>query len=154
MSMSALLPTAERDDPRTWSLLALIQQTVAELQRRPEGAVRVALDSALDRDLGLDLGPDSLGRVELLLRIERTFGVMLPENTLQIAQTPRDLLAALDAAQRHAASAPRTQQRLVSVPPAALETEPTEAVTLLETLDWHAERHGAPRGARQIPRSR
>jgi 1-acyl-sn-glycerol-3-phosphate acyltransferase len=138
MGMSPPLPAAERDDPRTGPLLALIQQTAAELQRRPEGAVRVALDSSLDRDLGLD----SLGRVELLLRVERAFGVTLPEHTLQVAQSARDLLAAVDAAQRHAPSAPRTQQRLVAVAPAAVEMDPAETVTLVETLDWHVRTHG------------
>ena len=48
----------------------------------------------LDRDLGFD----SLARMELLLRIERAFGVALPDDTLQRADTVADLLAALQRA--------------------------------------------------------
>ena len=79
-------------DPRTPLLLAVVAQTLAALQHDRERAPPVTLDSVLDRDLGLD----SLARVELLVRVEQAFGVALPENTLQVAQTPRDLLAALD----------------------------------------------------------
>ena len=138
MDMSPLATVERGDDSRTSTLFALIQQTVAELQRRPQGAVRVALDTSLDRDLGLD----SLGRVELLLRIERAFAVTLPEKTLQVAQTARDLLAALDAAQRYAPSAPRTPRTphpLVAVAPV---TEPLAALTLTEALHWHVNEHG------------
>ena len=133
--MSSVAAAEHADDSRTSRLLALVRQTVAELQHRPEAAVRVSLDSSLDRDLGLD----SLARVELLLRLERAFGVTLAENTLEVAQTSRDLLAALDTAQQR--SAPRTRQRFAAAP-TAIETEPTEALTLLETLDWHVSRHG------------
>ena len=137
--MSLSFPTTARaDDPRTPLLLAVIRETVAELQRRPQEVVHLTLGSALDRDLGLD----SLGRVELLLRIERAFGVTLPENTLQVAHTALDLLAALDTGQTHAASDLLTQRRAAAVPSAAAETEPTEALTLLETLEWHVRRHG------------
>ena len=45
--------------------------------------------------LARDLGLDSLGRVELLGRMEKTFGVRLPESVLGTAETPRDLLQAL-----------------------------------------------------------
>ena len=48
------------------------------------------LDSTLERDLGLD----SLGRAELLTRLERTCGVRLPEHLLATADTVRDLLRA------------------------------------------------------------
>jgi len=50
--------------------------------------------SDLDRDLGLD----SLGRAELVLRIDRAFKVHLPDRLLADASTPRDLLQALLAA--------------------------------------------------------
>lgn len=70
-------------------------------------SVRVTIDSSLDRDLGLD----SLARVELLLRVEQAFGVTLPENTLQIVETPRDLLTALDSASTVARPEFRAPQR-------------------------------------------
>ncbi len=46
------------------------------------------LDNSLEKDLGLD----SLARVELLARIERHFGLVLPERIFTEAETPRDLL--------------------------------------------------------------
>ena len=54
----------------------------------------VETGSSLERDLGLD----SLGRAELVARLERTFGVDLPEQVLGDAETPADLARALAAA--------------------------------------------------------
>jgi acyl carrier protein len=72
------LETAQR-------LLKLVEQFV--LESRPHGGLIVTADSSFERDLGLD----SLARAELLLRAERAFGVSLPDRTLNIAETPRDL---------------------------------------------------------------
>ena len=74
---------------RAATVLALIDQIAAEL--RPSASPRAHLDSRLDKDLGLD----SLARVELLARVERSFGCRLDEALLGSAETPRDLLAAL-----------------------------------------------------------
>src|SRR5688572_26418176 len=71
-------------------LLAVVRRLVAEV--RPGGAApTVRLDSALERELGLD----SLARAELLLRIEAELGVALSERVLAEAETPRDLVRAL-----------------------------------------------------------
>src|SRR3569832_2987695 len=72
-------------------LLAILQNLVNELR---DGGGGVRMDSHLDRDLGLD----SLARVELLLRLERDFGVSLPEGVLVEAETPHALLMAFGAA--------------------------------------------------------
>ena len=96
--------------------------------------VRVALDSALERDLGID----SLGRVELLLRAERAFGVSLPENALVSAETPRDLLRIALAARGHAEAADHAVRLLATE--AATEF-PDHAATLIEALDWHVRQH-------------
>ena len=56
--------------------------------------VRPAPASHLDRDLGLG----SLERVELLLRLEKSFGTRLDEEVLAGAETVQDLIAALGAA--------------------------------------------------------
>ncbi|MBI4208039.1 MAG: acyl carrier protein, partial [Betaproteobacteria bacterium] len=72
------------------ALLDIVRQLGAELHPA-RGAANLTLDSTLDRDMGLD----SLGRVELALRVERRFGVSLPEGTLVNAETPRDLLKAI-----------------------------------------------------------
>ncbi|HEV2522953.1 MAG TPA: AMP-binding protein [Candidatus Acidoferrales bacterium] len=58
-------------------------------------AVRSATPAAhLERDLGLG----SLERVELLLRLDKTFGTRLDENVLAEAETVQDLISALSAA--------------------------------------------------------
>lgn len=98
----------------------------------------MTLDSTLDRDLGLD----SLARVELVLRVERAFGVTLPENTLQVTETPRDLLTALDSAGTVTTRPSRAPQRAAPSQPAEdMPADPAEATTLLEVLDWHVREH-------------
>jgi acyl carrier protein len=42
--------------------------------------------------LSRDLGMDSLALVELLARIEKSFGITLPEKIFTEVETPRDLL--------------------------------------------------------------
>ena len=77
------------------TLLDVIAGMLREL--RPEAALpSVGLDDRIERDLGLD----SLSRVELMLRIERAFGVRLPERLATAARTPRDLLDAIAKAER------------------------------------------------------
>ncbi len=125
-------------------LLDLVRETYLELNRQAVDPVAVNLDTVLDRDLGLD----SLARVELLMRVERAFGQRLPEALLARAQTPRDVLAALQPAP-HLAAPPR--RAISATPEAAPEAtpeaaperadRPVRATTLLEMLDWHVQRH-------------
>ncbi|HYA73861.1 MAG TPA: AMP-binding protein, partial [Roseiarcus sp.] len=93
----------------------------------------VALSSRLDRDLGID----SLGRTELILRIERAFGVRLPIDAMAEAETVGDVLRALEQGlPRHGtAQIPEPARPLATVPPAS------EAATLTQALDWHAATH-------------
>ena len=52
----------------TEALLELVKELVQELHpRRKHGDGRLTLDASLEKDLGLD----SLGRAELLIRLER-----------------------------------------------------------------------------------
>jgi len=126
------------DDELAPDLLAVVRQTFLDLHRQPERGIRITLDSSLDRNLGFD----SLARVELLLRIERRFDVILPENTLQFAETPRDLLTALHGARSRAGRIMPDAVRAAPVAPAEdTEAEPGAATTLLEVLDWHVREH-------------
>ena len=97
------------------------------------------LDSKLDKDLGLD----SLARVELLARIEKAFDVRLGDEVLGVAETPRDLLAAVAAAAAAPAAAQAIGDRAAAwqAPEQVEEGSPDSAVTLVEVLLWHASRH-------------
>lgn len=131
-------------------LLALVVSTLRDLQGDAAGALpQVGLESVLDRDLGLD----SLARMELLLRIERSFGADLPEDTLQRSETVGDLLRALAAAAPATRAAPAVAAALrrgdeagtgVQATPADAPDDgdtPEHATTLVDVLDWHCRRH-------------
>ena len=127
-------PSAARDPA---PLLALIDALVGELQ--PGARRQATLDSQLDRDLGLD----SLSRVELLARIEQHYGVRLRAEVLGMAQTPRELLAALgESAASHAPPRPPAEAVADCERASGEDAElPKDAGTLLEVLDWHLARH-------------
>ncbi len=123
--------------PAPAAVLEIVQGLARELQPQRRSPA-VSLDSSLERDLGFD----SLGRVELLARLEKGFGVRLPESLLGAAETPRDLLQALAAA--HPAAAPGEGFGTVEgalEPLGGGEAAPDRTRTLLEVLDWHARRH-------------
>ena len=117
------------------TLFAVIQTVALELHPHRQSIVSTSLDSSLEHELGFD----SLGRVELLQRVERTFGVQLPDQLLAMAETPRDLLRALTTA--------GARSRMVDARPAKtlplseVEAAPIRAGTLVEVLDWHVQAH-------------
>src|SRR5512134_3617333 len=114
-------------------LLDIVRQTYLDLHRQPECGIRVTLDSSLDRELGFD----SLARVELLTRVEGALGVALPEATLQTAETPRDLLAALHATSGKAGTVPTAAAGAVPAQTRrGAEAQAAEGTTLLEVLAW------------------
>jgi len=114
------------------ALLEVVRQVATELH--PSRALPAAsLDARLDRDYGYD----SLGRVELFLRIERQLGVSLSESVMASAETARDLLRAIDAAGTETRG-PQSER----VEALERETEtPESASNLLEVLEWHVSRH-------------
>ncbi len=65
-------------------LLKVVGDVAAELHPHRTAAGPVTLDSALARDLGFD----SLGLVELIMRVEQAFGVTLREQVFASAETP------------------------------------------------------------------
>jgi acyl carrier protein len=128
------LDTTE-DQARERALIAVVSELVQELHQQSRRHVDVSRSSQLDRDLGID----SLGRTELILRIERSFRVRLPLKVLSEANTVGDILDALGQvpADRLAIAA--------ALPPALPELPlvhaPKEARTLVEALDWHVAAH-------------
>ncbi|HEV2007563.1 MAG TPA: AMP-binding protein, partial [Burkholderiales bacterium] len=119
-------------DDAAQRLLQLIEQLVAESHPRRE--MTVTLDSSLERDLGID----SLGRVEMLLRAEREFKVSLPQHALTSAETPRDLLRIVLTAHAPSAAVEKAVRVLTVVTDQPL---PEQATTLIEVLDWHVAQH-------------
>ena len=119
---------------RERDLIALVRDFVRELHPQRIRFIDVLPSSRIERDLGID----SLGRTELILRIERTFRVRLPVQTIGEAETVDDLVRALEQAgparERIGLELP-TASALPSVPAAS------EARTLVEVLDWHAAQH-------------
>ncbi|TAK45563.1 MAG: acyl-phosphate glycerol 3-phosphate acyltransferase [Betaproteobacteria bacterium] len=113
-------------------LLAIVAEVAREA--RPNVTPRVALDTALEKELGLD----SLARVELVLRLEREFSTSLPEQALATSETPRDLLRFLLGSAGHAPRAADTS--VASLVQAESVRPPTEAQSLVEALEYHVER--------------
>ena len=126
---------AEETAETAAKLLAVVKDLAAELHPRQTAAGPVTLDSALDRDLGFD----SLGLVELLVRIERAFEVFVPEQVLASAETPRDLLRAVLGAEAPSGAPPPAEIKGVSLGEA--EAAPFSAGTLVEVLEWHVRAH-------------
>jgi 1-acyl-sn-glycerol-3-phosphate acyltransferase len=116
-------------------LLTIVRDVAIELQPRKRLVREVTLDSDLDRDLGLD----SLGRAEVVQRVERGFDVQLSEQLIGDAETPADLLQALLGAE-HAETRTATRLKPVSLELTTSE-EPEQAGTLLEALAAHVEAH-------------
>jgi 1-acyl-sn-glycerol-3-phosphate acyltransferase len=114
-------------------LLGLVRDLVAE-RRTAECAASATLDSAFDRDLGLD----SLALAELLTRVEDAFSVTLPPGLLATAAAPRDVLAEVRRAPvREVRRAPAARQDL----PGPADRIPEETATVTEALAWHDRTH-------------
>lgn len=129
--------TRNKHDPKVATMLLRIVRSVAkELHPHLRHTKETDLDSDLDRDVGLD----SLGRAELILRLNKAFKVRLPDQLLADANSPRDLLAAVQAARPHtehlSARAPGMTDQLPQI------EVPSKATTLIEALDFHVKAHG------------
>lgn len=127
-------PPADGQDLRKRDLITVVTALVRELHPQRSRFIDIRPSSRIERDLGID----SLGRTELILRIERAFRVRLPAQTIGEAETINDLIQALEQAgpaRERMAPEPRQAPALPSVPAAS------EAQTLVEVLEWHAARH-------------
>jgi len=135
--------------PAASTLLAVVEATLRDLHAGRLDLPPVALASVLDKDLGFD----SLARMELMLRTERAFGIDLPQDTLQRAETVADLL---DAVQRGTATpdlarsasaievslfAPARLSDADADTDTAQDGTPQTAATLLDVLAWHVQAH-------------
>jgi 1-acyl-sn-glycerol-3-phosphate acyltransferase len=124
----------QREPVRGEDLLGLVRDFLREVHGERGASIPVTPESRIDRDLGID----SLGRTEMILRVERAFRVRLPPQTLAEADTVGDLIAALEQ------SAPRLRTERAFAPAAATRPQveaPIEAKTLVDVLEWHVARH-------------
>lgn len=112
-------------------VLAIVRDLLREVGS--EAAIRtLTLNSALERDLGLG----SLERVELLVRCEKRFGVRLPDDVAERADTPADWVRALEEGRRSEA---RTDRYRIAQPSREAPEPPASACTWVEVLRRHAE---------------
>ena len=123
------------DRDQTSAVLQLVRNLADQLHPGSDFARSLGIDHSLERDYGLD----SLARVELATRIESELGVSLDEVLLSQAETPHDLLRAVVTAPASAstASAPEPMHD-----DSRIEYPPDSLATLVDVLDWHADRHG------------
>jgi 1-acyl-sn-glycerol-3-phosphate acyltransferase len=121
-------------EQREHNLIAVVRELLRELYPQRARHVEILPGSRIERDLGID----SLGRTELIVRIERAFRVRLAAETIGEAETVSDLVAALERARpQH----DRVRPDLVPKPSLPLVPAASEAQTLVEVLDWHVAQH-------------
>ena len=110
-------------------LFAVVEQLASELHPGRRERLRITAASRLDRDLAID----SLGRAELLRRMERAFDVRLPDQLLGTTETVGDLLAGLS----HGGAKGVNEQDLEAIlsPTADTAVTPSDAETLIEVLE-------------------
>ncbi|HFQ91731.1 MAG TPA: acyl-phosphate glycerol 3-phosphate acyltransferase [Chromatiales bacterium] len=128
--------TKQEGEDASAALLAIVRQLSAEIHHQDTSSRRINLDSALDHDAGLD----SLARAELLARIEKHFGITLPERAFTDAQTPRDLLRMLGSAET-ATTGTAVRRKAEETTQDGEATVPHAAQTLIDVLEWHVENH-------------
>ncbi|MBU0484071.1 MAG: AMP-binding protein [Proteobacteria bacterium] len=117
-------------------LLETVRALITELHPNREGIGPVHLDSSLDRDLALD----SLARVELIARLEKTFNIIIPEQVFSLAETPRDFLREILSSDKTQPSSNKELAEIITRQPVA-EAAPFIARTLVEVLNWHVKKH-------------
>jgi 1-acyl-sn-glycerol-3-phosphate acyltransferase len=114
-------------------LLQLVETLAHELN--PQRPVEALLKASLQRDLGFD----SLGTAELLLRTEKEFRIRLPDDLIGRIETPFDLLTEI--ARSSGTEVAAIARSTGALPSAAVESLPAAETTLAGVLDWHARRN-------------
>jgi len=112
-------------------LLSIVRQFVSEFKSE-RAALNVALSSILENDLGID----SLGRVELFLRIEKAFNIQFPDSLMAESETLNDILEALEKADLKPI---KMTEKSVTHALGGTEINPSAFKTLIEVLVRRAE---------------
>lgn len=130
---TALKENSDRGAQVATQLLHTVKQVARELHPQHHFSAELNLDSSLDSDFAFD----SLGRVELLLRLEHTFDVALPDSLLSSADTPRDLLRAVLGGQSRAFGSELPVVEQVDAVVTEVLSVPNQADTLPDVLEWY-----------------
>ncbi len=125
-------PAVEDRAARERSVIAIVDALARELHPQHARRGNIAPSSRLERDLGID----SLGRTELVLRLERALHLRLPIALIAEADTVGDLLRALEQGDQ-----PGARTEAAPAPPVTAISAATEAVTLIDALEWHVAQH-------------
>jgi 1-acyl-sn-glycerol-3-phosphate acyltransferase len=115
-------------------VLTLIDALARELN--PQRQIRVSARSSLQRDLGFD----SLGLSELLMRSEKEFRLRLPDDLMGRLDTPVDLIDAIANAEKTAGTAIARSTKLL--PSKTVDITPETETTLTGVLDWQVRHNG------------
>ncbi len=130
--------TVQQTENFSGRLLEIVRSLALDLHPHRKRNLDLRWESRLDRDLGID----SLGRAELLSRVERGFRVRLPANALAEVETPRDLLEILQGAGTGVVEEwDIARAKSPAAEAGATAVAPVDAETLLDVLDWHADRY-------------
>lgn len=125
----------EKEKKIAQQLLELVGKLANELHPSSQLQQSIALSSQLDSDLGFD----SLGRVELIQRVEHSFGVSLADDTFSTVESVEDLLKALLASQ--GGKQVFDHNVLTSLSLSNVDDCPVNEKTLIDVLHWHLQRH-------------
>jgi len=117
-------------------VLTLVETLAHELN--PRRKLHATVQSSLQRDLGFD----SLGLSELLLRTEKEFKLRLPDDLFGRLETPLDLINEIAKSGSMADSLISRKTDLL--PSSMVESNPRAETTLSGVLDWHV-RHNPDR---------
>lgn len=126
---------AASDERLAKKLLGLVTRLASELHPTAALPDKIDLNSRLDSDLGFD----SLGRVELIHRLEQSLGVSLAESSFATAETLGDLLNAVRRCQGHQIIFERDVLSRLAV--GEVKDTPASENTLVDVLHWHVQRH-------------
>jgi acyl carrier protein len=116
-------------------LLVLVREIGDELHLPRADVDGLGLDSSFHDDLRLD----SLTQLEFFSRVEKHFGVSLPEKAFTHISTPRSLLEYILTAEKLDHS--EIVASIGRLMPAPAGKMPRRPKTLLDVLDWHAEKN-------------
>ena len=106
------------------NLIYIVSEFLHELDSQ-RALQSISLDASLENNLGID----SLGRVELLHRIEKQFNIKLPESAMAQAHTLRDLVKLISTASQHMTKGIHYQNKIAIIEAITLDVSGFSTLT-------------------------